>query len=59
MKRKGLDAIVANPIDQAEGGFGSDVNQAVWCDRSGKQVAIPLCEKLEMAHRILDLAIGL
>ena len=59
MKRKGLDAIVANPIDQAEGGFGSDVNQAVWCDRAGNQVAIPLCEKLEMAHRILDLAIGL
>jgi len=54
-----LDAIVANPIDQAEGGFGSNVNQAVWCDRSGKQVPIPLCEKLEMAHRILDLAIGL
>ena len=59
MKRKGLDAIVANPIDQAEGGFGSDVNQAVWCDRVGNQVAIPLCEKLEMAHQILDLAIGL
>ncbi len=59
MKRKGLDAIVANPIDQAQGGFGSDVNQAVWCDRSGKQVPIRLCEKLEMAHRILDLAIGL
>jgi phosphopantothenoylcysteine decarboxylase / phosphopantothenate---cysteine ligase len=59
MKRKGLDAIVANPIDQAQGGFGSDVNQAVWCDRSGTQVTIPLCDKLEMAHRILDQAIGL
>ena len=59
MQRKGLDAIVANPIDQAQGGFGSEVNQAVWCDLSGKQVPIPLCEKLEMAHRILDLAIGL
>lgn len=59
MRQKGLDAIVANPIDQAQGGFGSDVNQAVWCDRSGKQVPIPLCEKLEMAHRILDLAIWL
>ncbi len=59
MKRKGLDAIVANPIDQAQGGFGSDVNQAVWCDRSGIQITIPLCEKLEMAHRILDQAIRL
>jgi phosphopantothenoylcysteine decarboxylase/phosphopantothenate--cysteine ligase len=59
MQRKGLDAIVANPLDQAQGGFGSEVNQAVWCDSLGKQIVIPLCEKLEMAHRILDLAIGL
>jgi phosphopantothenoylcysteine decarboxylase / phosphopantothenate---cysteine ligase len=59
LARKGLDAIVANPIDQAQGGFGSDVNQAVWCDRFGNQVTIPLCEKLEMAHRILDQAVAL
>ena len=54
MQRKRLDAIVANPIDQSQGGFGSDVNQAMWCDRSGNQVPIPLCSKLEMAHLILD-----
>ena len=59
MRQKGLDAIVANPVDQAQSGFGSNFNQAIWCDQSGKQVPIPLCEKLEMAHRILDLAIGL
>ena len=29
LQRKGLDAIVANPIDQPESGFGSDRNQAV------------------------------
>ena len=54
MHRKGLDAIVANPIDQAQGGFGSDDNQAMWCDRVGNQVPIPLCSKLEMAHLIFD-----
>jgi phosphopantothenoylcysteine decarboxylase / phosphopantothenate---cysteine ligase len=54
MQRKGLDAIVANPIDQSQGGFGSDNNQAMWCDRSGVQIPIPLCSKLEMAHLIFD-----
>lgn len=54
LQRKGLDAIVANPIDQPGTGFGSDTNQAVICDRSGRQVAIEPCSKLEMAHRILD-----
>jgi phosphopantothenoylcysteine decarboxylase/phosphopantothenate--cysteine ligase len=56
LQRKGLDAIVANPIDQPQGGFGSDTTQAVILDRSGRQVTIPLCSKLEMAHRILDFA---
>jgi phosphopantothenoylcysteine decarboxylase/phosphopantothenate--cysteine ligase len=56
LQRKGLDAIVANPIDQPQRGFGSDTNQAVILDRSGRQVNIPLCSKLEMAHHILDVA---
>jgi phosphopantothenoylcysteine decarboxylase / phosphopantothenate---cysteine ligase len=56
MERKELDAIVANPIDLPEGGFGSDVNQGVWLDRWGRREEIPLCSKLEMAHRILDAA---
>jgi phosphopantothenoylcysteine decarboxylase / phosphopantothenate---cysteine ligase len=56
MERKELDAIVANPIDLPNGGFGSDVNQGVWLDRWGRREEIPLCSKLEMAHRILDAA---
>jgi phosphopantothenoylcysteine decarboxylase / phosphopantothenate---cysteine ligase len=56
MERKELDAIVANPIDLANGGFGSEVNQGVWLDRWGRREEIPLCSKLEMAHRILDAA---
>ncbi len=55
--RKNLDAIVANPIDLPNSGFGSDLNQAMWIDRAGQQVEIPLCSKLEMAHRLLDLAL--
>ncbi|MEA5593378.1 bifunctional phosphopantothenoylcysteine decarboxylase/phosphopantothenate--cysteine ligase CoaBC [Rivularia sp. UHCC 0363] len=55
LQRKNLDAIVANPIDQIGSGFGSDTNKAIYIDREGKEVEIPICSKLEMAHRILDL----
>ncbi|HEY9828866.1 MAG TPA: bifunctional phosphopantothenoylcysteine decarboxylase/phosphopantothenate--cysteine ligase CoaBC [Stenomitos sp.] len=55
LKRKGLDAIVANPIDTPGSGFAGDYNQAVFMDAQGQQTPIPHCTKLEMAHRILDL----
>ena len=54
LQRKGLDAIVANPVDQPDSGFGSDRNQAIFLDNQGKQMAIALCSKLEMAHRLFD-----
>jgi phosphopantothenoylcysteine decarboxylase / phosphopantothenate---cysteine ligase len=56
LERKNLDAIVANPIDLPQAGFGTDDNQAVWIDRAGQQIVIPHCSKLEMAHKLLDLA---
>jgi phosphopantothenoylcysteine decarboxylase / phosphopantothenate---cysteine ligase len=56
LERKNLDAIVANPIDLPQAGFGSDHNQAVWIDRAGQQVVIHHCSKLEMAHKLLDLS---
>ncbi len=55
LQRKKLDVIVANPIDQLDSGFGVDTNQAVFLARSGRQVLIPLCSKLQMAHQLLDL----
>jgi phosphopantothenoylcysteine decarboxylase / phosphopantothenate---cysteine ligase len=54
LQRKGLDAIVANPIDQPDSGFGSDRNQAVFLDRQGREKAIASCSKLEMAHHLFD-----
>jgi phosphopantothenoylcysteine decarboxylase/phosphopantothenate--cysteine ligase len=51
---KGLDAIVANPIDRPNRGFGSDVNEAVLLYRDGDTLTIPVCSKLEEAHRIFD-----
>jgi phosphopantothenoylcysteine decarboxylase/phosphopantothenate--cysteine ligase len=55
LKRKGLDAIVANPIDQPQTGFGSDQNQAIFLTADRGEWEIPLCAKREMAHRLLDL----
>lgn len=58
LQRKNLDAIVANPIDEIGSGFGSDTNKAIYIDKYGKEVEIPMCSKLEMAHRILDFGNG-
>ncbi|MBE9032795.1 bifunctional phosphopantothenoylcysteine decarboxylase/phosphopantothenate--cysteine ligase CoaBC [filamentous cyanobacterium LEGE 11480] len=54
LQRKGLDAIVANPVDQVASGFGSDTNQAVILAKNGQQQAILPCSKLAMAHQIWD-----
>ncbi|MGF1566586.1 MAG: bifunctional phosphopantothenoylcysteine decarboxylase/phosphopantothenate--cysteine ligase CoaBC [Nodosilinea sp.] len=55
LHRKGLDAIVANPIDQPDSGFGGDLNQAVVLTKGGEKVILPLGSKLAMAHRLFDL----
>ncbi|HCQ22143.1 MAG: phosphopantothenate synthase [Aphanizomenon flos-aquae LD13] len=57
LQRKKLDAIVANPIDKVDSGFGSDHNQAVFLDRLGREVEIPACSKLEMAHYLFDFVV--
>jgi phosphopantothenoylcysteine decarboxylase/phosphopantothenate--cysteine ligase len=57
LPRKKLDAIVANPIDQVDSGFGSDHNQAVFLDKEGRALEIPTCSKLEMAHYLFDFVI--
>jgi phosphopantothenoylcysteine decarboxylase/phosphopantothenate--cysteine ligase len=54
LQRKQLDAIAANPIDQPNSGFGSDQNQAIFIDATGRQQAIAPCSKLAMAHQLLD-----
>ncbi|MDB9445394.1 bifunctional phosphopantothenoylcysteine decarboxylase/phosphopantothenate--cysteine ligase CoaBC [Anabaena sp. CS-542/02] len=54
LQYKNLDVIVANPIDQPESGFASDNNQAVFLDKQGNQVQIPLGSKLQLAHCLFD-----
>jgi phosphopantothenoylcysteine decarboxylase/phosphopantothenate--cysteine ligase len=54
LQQKGLDAIVANPVDQPGSGFGSDFNQAILIAQSGEQQTIPPCSKRRLAHHIYD-----
>ena len=54
VQRKQLDAIVANPLDKTNAGFGSDTNEAVLIANNGKQISIPSTSKLILAHNILD-----
>ncbi len=59
LHQKGLDAMVANPIDQPGSGFASTHNQGYWIPRSGAPERIPSSPKQIMAHRLLDLALQL
>ncbi|MFT0813368.1 bifunctional phosphopantothenoylcysteine decarboxylase/phosphopantothenate--cysteine ligase CoaBC [Synechococcus sp. OH20] len=59
LQQKGLDAIVANPIDQPESGFGSSHNQGYWIPRQGSPERLPWTTKATLAHRLLDLALQL
>jgi phosphopantothenoylcysteine decarboxylase/phosphopantothenate--cysteine ligase len=54
LQSKKLDAIVANPIDKADSGFGSDKNEAIVLNRQGRKLEIAPCSKLEMAHQLFD-----
>ncbi|MFE1745551.1 bifunctional phosphopantothenoylcysteine decarboxylase/phosphopantothenate--cysteine ligase CoaBC [Coleofasciculus sp. H7-2] len=58
LRKKKLDAIVANPIDQPDAGFGSDNNRAVFLDNQGRKVEIEPCSKLQMAHSLFDFVQG-
>src|SRR6202165_1244100 len=55
MKRKGLQAIVANDISRKDVGFGSDYNAGVILFADGARQDIERMTKREMADRILDL----
>ncbi|MEM9482615.1 MAG: bifunctional phosphopantothenoylcysteine decarboxylase/phosphopantothenate--cysteine ligase CoaBC [Cyanobacteria bacterium P01_F01_bin.116] len=55
LKRKDLDAIVANPVDQRSSGFGCDRNQGLFLDAQGRQITLHSGTKLSMAHQIYDL----
>lgn len=55
LRRKNLDAIVANDLTQAGAGFDTDTNVITLLARDRDEPAtLPLMSKLDAAHRILD-----
>jgi len=57
MKKKGLQAIVANDISRQDIGFGSEYNEGVMLFADGARETLPRMTKREMADRILDLIV--
>jgi phosphopantothenoylcysteine decarboxylase/phosphopantothenate--cysteine ligase len=57
IKRKGLQAIVANDISRKDIGFGSDHNAGVVIFADGSSHELEKMTKREMADRILDLVV--
>jgi len=55
MKKKGLQAIVANDISRKDIGFGSDHNEGLVLFADGSREDLPRMTKRQMADRILDL----
>lgn len=54
LQSKKLDAIVANPIDLPNSGFGSDDNRAIIIDKCRRQLEIETCSKLQLSHHLFD-----
>ncbi|MBI4296930.1 MAG: bifunctional phosphopantothenoylcysteine decarboxylase/phosphopantothenate--cysteine ligase CoaBC [Chloroflexi bacterium] len=54
LREKGLDLIVANDVAASDSGFATDTNRAVLMDCRGKEEALPLMLKSELAERILN-----
>jgi len=54
LKEKNLDMIVGNLVTQPEAGFQADTNQATLFFKDGSNETVPLMEKAQLAHVILD-----
>lgn len=56
---KQLDIIVANDVTEPGSGFGADTNRVTLLCRDGRQEALPLLPKAEVAERVLDAAVSI
>lgn len=54
MKAKGMDFIVANDLNEEGAGFQHDTNKVRIIMNDGSIESLPLMDKLEVAHAILD-----
>ena len=54
IRRKNLDAIVLNSLNDDQAGFGGDKNKITYIDKTGDTYAFPLKAKSEVAADILE-----
>ena len=59
LTKKNLDLIAVNDITAEDSGFGTDTNRVTLIDREGKVEQLPLMDKYEVAHKILDRVVAL
>lgn len=59
MKEKNMDLIVANDITLPGAGFAAETNIVKILDREGGSEDLPLMDKMDVAHRILDRVVDL
>jgi phosphopantothenoylcysteine decarboxylase/phosphopantothenate--cysteine ligase len=57
LKRKNLDMIVLNSLNDKGAGFGTDTNKVTFIFKSKKSKALPLMTKQEVAHELVQEAI--
>ncbi len=57
LARKGVDLLVANPVDRADAGFDSPTNEVVILDARGDAEEIPLAPKPVVARAVLRRAL--
>ena len=57
LKEKHLDLIVANNITCTDSGFGTDTNQVILIDGKSEPEKLPLLQKSEVAHKVLDMLV--
>ena len=54
IKRKNLDMIVLNSLNDQGAGFGYDTNKVTVIERNGQRTGLPLQSKTEVARRIVE-----
>ena len=58
LRRKNLDMIVLNSLEDEDAGFGVDTNKVTVVDKSGNATHFPVKSKREVAKDIVDLVVS-
>jgi phosphopantothenoylcysteine decarboxylase/phosphopantothenate--cysteine ligase len=59
LEGKGLDLIVANDVGAADSGFAVDTNRVTLLEATGREQALPLLSKDEVARQVVDRIVAL